>query len=337
MRKIIILVLLISVVLISCSHKAKKGTNELRIYAYDSFVSWGLGKQAIPAFEKKYNCKVVMTTVGDAGALLNRLIVEKNTPKADIAVGIDNSYLSTALQEDLFMPYSPTTVDSIDKTLLFDKSMHLVPYDYGYFAFVYDTNKIKNPPQSFTDLCKPEWKQKIILIDPRTSSPGKGLLLWSVAAFGEKGFEKFWKDIKPNVLTITASWDEAYNSFLAGEAPIVLSYATSPAYHIETEKTTRYQAFIPTEGGYRQIEGAGILKGCNNEDLAKKFMDFMLTQGFQKHVPTTQWMFPVNNNISLPASFSSAPKPTRDLSSIVNNKNLDTEKYISKWISIMIQ
>ena len=339
MKKMIFIVLLLSICIISCNSKKSDGSSVerdsvLTVYSYDSFASWGLGSRAVPEFERLYNCKVVMVTAGDAGSILNRLILEKDDPVADIAIGIDNTFLSKALKHDIFQAYKPKNIVSVDQSVIFDNSFHLTPYDYGYFAFVYDSKKIKNPPKSFEQLLSDDNKEKIILIDPRTSSPGKGLFLWAMAVYGEDGFEDFWRRIKEKTLTITSSWDDAYNAFLAGEANMVLSYATSPAFHYGEDKTTRYKAFIPSEGGYRQIEGAGVIKNCKNPELAKLFIEFILTEDFQKHVPETQWMYPVLESVSLPEGFKFCPIPLKDLS----NNNVDTyfeEKWLNKWLNIM--
>lgn len=340
MKKVTILLLSLIIILTACGKKESSDLNRqdadkvLKIYCYDSFASWGLGKLVVPEFEKKYNCTVKLESVGDAGAMLNRLVLEKDRPKCDVAIGIDNTFLQIALDNKIFSVYKPENAEVIDKENILDPEWHLTTYDYGYFAFVYDSSVIQNPPKTFGELQNAEYKSKIILIDPRTSSPGKGLFLWSLAAFGEDGFTSFWKSIQPNVLTIPSSWDDAYSAFMAGEAPIVLSYSTSPAYHIENDKTDKYKAFIPQEGGFKQIEGAGIIRGCSNPNLAKKFIQFMLTEDFQKHVPATQWMYPVLSSVQLPAGFNACPKPSR----ILNNrlkKNYYTETWINKWLTIM--
>ncbi len=337
MKKYFVVLVIVSLILISCNKKnqVEEQKKVLTIYSYDSFVTYGLGKQAIPEFETMYQCSVQVITAGDAGAMLNRLVMEKNNPKADIAVGIDNTFLQKALEQNMFEPYTAAGLDKLDQRLIFDTTHCFTPFDYGYFAFVYDSEKVKNPPKSFQDLLKPEWKKKIILIDPRTSSPGKGLLIWSYGVYGKDKFAGFWEKLKGNVLTTPASWDEAYNMFLTGEAPIVLSYATSPAYHFENEKTEKYKAFIPSEGGFRQIEGAGILKGTKNQELAQKFLDFMLTEKFQKYVPLTQWMYPVLETVPLPKGFDLCPKTDKDLSNVINTPDFNSEELIENWITIM--
>jgi len=309
---------------------------DLVIYAYDSFVSeWGPAGKVIPKFEQKYGVKVQLISAGDAGQVLNRAILEKKKPKADIVMGIDNNLLAKALDADVLEPYKSSNIYLIPDNLIFDKTYHVTPFDHGYFAIVYDSLRLKNPPQSMDDLLKPEHRDKIILEDPRTSSPGLGFLLWTIAVYGEDGYLEFWKKLMPNILTITEGWDTAYGLFTSGEAPMVLSYTTSPAYHVEYEDTTRYRAAIFREGNYLQIEGMGILKGAKNRATAQKFLDFMVTEDFQGEIPLTNWMFPVNPRVKLPDSFKYAPEPDTSLSLDTYQIQRNQERWIDGWLRIV--
>jgi thiamine transport system substrate-binding protein len=305
---------------------------DLTIYAYDSFVSeWGPGPKVIPKFERKYGVKVEVISVGDAGQVLNRAILEKKSPKADLILGIDNNMLSRALEEGVLQPYKPPDLSLVPRELVFDKTYHVTPFDFGYFAICYDSLKLTDPPGSLVDLLKPAYKSKIILEDPRTSSPGLGFLLWTVAVYGEN-YEGYWERLKPNVLTITEGWDSAYGLFTGGEAPMVLSYTTSPAYHVENEKTTRYRALVFKEGNYLQIEGMGVLQGAGNATLSRRFIDFALTEDFQSEIPLTNWMFPVNPKVRLPDSFRYAPKPEKPLSLDAKAIDKNGKRWIDGWL-----
>jgi thiamine transport system substrate-binding protein len=309
---------------------------DLVIYAYDSFVSeWGPAGKVIPKFEQKYSVKVQLISAGDAGQVLNRAILEKKRPKADIVMGIDNNLLAKALDADILEPYKSPYIYLIPDNLIFDKTYHVTPFDHGYFAIVYDSLRLKNPPQSMDDLLKPEYRDKIILEDPRTSSPGLGFLLWTIAVYGEDGYLEFWEKLMSNILTITEGWDTAYGLFTSGEAPMVLSYTTSPAYHVEYENTTRYRAAIFREGNYLQIEGMGILKGAKNRTTAQKFLDFMVTEDFQGEIPLTNWMFPVNPRVKLPDSFRYAPEPDTSLSLDTYQIQRNQERWIDGWLRVV--
>lgn len=310
--------------------------NTLIIYTYDSFASeWGPATKAIPPFEEKYGITVDIISCGDSGQVLSRAILEKNNPKADIILGIDNNLFTKAMHENILEPYKPQNIDKIPSQLIFDNTYHVIPFDYGYFAINYDSSKIKNPPQNLTDLTKEKYRDSIILMDPRTSSPGLGFLLWTISVFGDD-FTDYWKSLKPSILTITDSWDSAYGLYTTGEAPMVLSYTTSPAYHIEYEGTERYKAAIFKTGNYIQIETMGILKGAKNKDNAKKFIEYMLTTDFQKELPLTNFMLPASKSTSLPASFKSMPKIKKML--LINPETIDEniETWIDKWLEVTV-
>ena len=324
---------LVMILTVSCEKKAAgpEETKTLVIYAYDSFVSdWGAGPVVIPKFEEKYGIKVDIKSPGDAGQVLTKAILEKKSPQADILIGIDNNMLSKAIDEDILQPYKSDNLKNIDPSLVFDKSNHLTPYDYGYFSIIYDSKKITNPPASLEDLLNPEYEKSIIFMDPRTSSPGLGFMLWTVKVFGDD-FTDYWAKLNKNILTISEGWDSGYGLFINGEAPMVLSYTTSPAYHKEYEDTEQYKATVFEKGNYMQIEGAGIVKNCINIKSAQLFIDFMLSEDFQNELPLTNWMFPVIDS-ELPESYKVALKPELNLllPSETINKNLDD--WTEKWL-----
>ena len=335
MKKCLFLLAAAAVMMLSISCEKKESgaqeTNNLVIYAYDSFVSdWGAGPIVIPNFEKKYGIKVDLRSPGDAGQVLTTSILEKDNPVADIVIGIDNNMLAKALDEDILQPYKSENLNNVDQSLIFDKSNHLSPYDYGYFSIIYNSEKIDNPPKSLNDLLSSQYEKSIILMDPRTSSPGLGFFLWTVKVFGDD-FTDYWANLNKNILTITEGWDSGYGLFVNGEAPMVLSYTTSPAYHKEYEDSEQYKATVFEEGNYMQIEGAGIVKNCKNLKSAQIFIDYMLTEDFQKEIPLTNWMFPVID-IKLPKSYDTALKTEKNLllPSKTINDNLD--KWTEEWL-----
>ena len=305
-------------------------SKELVIYAYDSFVAeWGPGPKVIPLFEQAYNCKVTLVSKGDAGQVLSAAVLEKAAPKADVLVGLDNNLVRKAIKADVLLAFSPKNLSLLAPGLDFDPTHHLIPFDFGYFCVIWDSQKLANPPKTLADLTKPEYAKKLILMDPRTSTPGLGFLATVVAAKGEQ-WPEFWRALKPSILTITSGWDAGYGMFTQGEAPLVISYTTSPAYHVENDKTERYKALMFPEGLVMQVEAAGIVKGAKHADLAKAFIEFMLTPKFQNELPLTQWMYPVNPNVKLPASYSAAPKPVKVLKA--NLALLD--KALAQWADI---
>jgi len=312
-------------------------TPVLTIYTYDSMVSeYGLGPKVVPAFEEKCNCKVKMLAKGDAGQVLTTLILEKENPKADVVIGIDNSMASRAISADVLEEFTPENIALVSEELRFGNG-YLTPYDYGYFAFVYDSDKINFPLNNFDSLLDPTLTKSIVIQNPKTSSPGLGLLLWTVNVYGDPGYKEFWKKLKPNILTVTDSWDESAGLFAAGEAPIYFSYATSPPYYAEAEGKTNILGARFNEGHYVQIEGMGIVKGTKNRKLAEQFIEFSLTEKFQKEIPLHQYMLPANENVSVPKSFEDyaiVPHATLQLDSdLVEQKQ---GEWISEWEKIII-
>ncbi len=264
------------------------------------------------------------------------MILEKENPGGDIILGIDNNMLPQAMEAGVLTPYTPDGLSKVPAELVFDSSGHLTPYDYGNFAIIYDSDVISSPPESLEDLAQNAPEDSIILMDPRTSSPGFGFLLWTIDVYGDEYLD-YWKRLEDKILTITDGWDSGYGLFTKGEAPMVLSYTTSPAYHVEYEGTDRYRAAVFSEGNYGQIEGAGIIKEGPNPDAAQKFIDFMISLEFQEEIPLTNWMYPVREDAALPDSFEYAPKPEQTLlldTDVIAEKR---EQWIRDWTAVMTE
>ena len=335
MKKILVSVLCLicaaSVFAGASKEKVSPDTPVLVVYATDSFLSeWGAAPVVFPIFEEKYGIKIEQRQGGSAGEIVNLAIMEKGKAGADIIIGVDNNLLSKVLKNDLFIPYKPAGLEKVNPDLIFDKSHHVIPYDYSFFSLVYDSNKIKNPPKSLDELLDPKYKKSLIVMDPRTSSPGLGFLMWTVKCKGD-GYRDYWKKLMPNVLTVSESWSSGYGLFTSGEAPMVISYTTSPAYHVEYEMDDHIKTVVFAEGNYMQTEGIGILKNAPHMDAAKKFMDFVLTEDFQEALPLTNWMYPVID-IQLPASYISAPISDKPLLLEADEIDKNMDSWLSGWL-----
>lgn len=306
----------------------------LTIYTYESFVTeWGPGARVAAAFEKTCDCKVEWVGVADGVELLTRLKLEGEKTKADLVLGLDTSLVTEAKATGLFAPHqlSPQGLSVpggfSDDTFL--------PYDYGHFAVVYDTETLKNPPKSLKELVEGDPDEKIVIEDPRTSTPGLGLLLWVKSVYGDKAGEA-WARLKDRVLTVTPGWSEAYGLFTKGEAPMVLSYTTSPAYHMVAESTERYQAAPFAEGHYVQIEVAGMTGSTDDPDLARRFLAFMTGPDFQSIIPETNWMMPVAaTSAPLPAAFDRLIKPEHTFLFPSDEVAENRKAWIDEWLSAM--
>ncbi|PKA39101.1 thiamine ABC transporter substrate binding subunit [Rhizobium sullae] len=316
---------------LSAAHAAGK---TLTIYTYESFTSeWGPGPKVKEAFEETCGCTVNFVSVADGVALLSRLKLEGSSTKADVVLGIDTSLVTEAKETGLF-DASGVDAGALKVPGGFVDDV-FVPYDYGHFAIIYDTQTIKNPPQSMKDLVEGDPAQKIVIEDPRTSTPGLGLLLWIKSIYGDKAPEA-WARLKNRILTVTPGWSEAYGLFTKGEAPMVLSYTTSPAYHMVVEKTDRYQAAAFSEGHFIQIEVAGLLKNAPTKDLARDFLKFMVTPAFQDTIPTNNWMMPVSaTSEPLPDAFNKLVNPAKTFSMSPDDVARNRKAWIDEWLAAM--
>lgn len=302
-------------------------TPTLTVYTYDSFASqYGPGPGLKTGFEAQCSCTLNFVAIDSAISALRRIQLEGKTTPADILLGLDTSIAGEARATGLFAPHEVDLSNLVLPVKWADPDF--VPFDYGYFAFVYDKTKVKNPPTSFKALIAEPASFKIALEDPRSDTPGLGLLLWIKAAYGDKAPE-IWKGLKPHIVTMARSWDDAYGLFLKGEADMALSYTTSPAYHAIEEKNFNYAAASFTEGAYPQIEVAGILKASTHKQLARQFLAYLISKPAQAIIPTTNWMYPVIDlGTDLPKPFTDAAKPSKVLG--IDEKTITANK--GKWI-----
>ena len=318
--------------LVSPLWAAEGGEKTLLIYTYDSFASeWGLAPKVIPVFEKKTGIKVKLVSFGGSGQVLQKAMLEKDAPKADVLIGIDNNLLGKAKASGVLTPYRSPLVQKISKGLHFDPEYYVTPFDYGYLSIIYDSEVLENPPTSLEELAQKKYEKSLILMDARTSGPGLGFLYWTIAVYKENYLD-FWKRLSPSILTIADGWSSGYGLFTNGEAPMVLSYSSSPVYHVAYEKSTRYKATAFKEGLYMQIEGAGIVKGAPHRKEAEAFIDFMLSEDFQKEIALTNIMFPANDEVTLPESFSHAIKPSKELQLEPADIESKGKGWISSWV-----
>ncbi len=288
-------------------------SQSLTVMTHDSF---NVSKEVVAAFEKENGVTVRFLKSGDAGAALIQAILSKNNPLADVFFGVDNTFFSRAIDADIFIPYASPLLADIPRHLQLDSKNRLLPVDYGDVCLNYDkawfAKKDLTPPTNLADLIKPEYKGLTVVQNPATSSPGMAFLLATIGRFGEDGYLDFWKQLKNNGVIIAGGWEDAYfGHFTAaskGDRPIVVSYATSPpaaVYYSETPLTEAPTAAVVTKNSaFRQIEFVGILKGTKQPELARKFVDFMLSIPFQEDIPLQMFVFPANSKAKLPEVFT---------------------------------
>jgi thiamine transport system substrate-binding protein len=306
----------------------------LTVYTYSSFAGeYGPGAEIKARFEETCGCTLEWVTSDDAGTLLARLKLEGGSTDADVVLGFDNNIMADAAGTGLFAAHG-LDIENLDLPIDWTDDT-FVPFDWGWFAFVYDETRLPDPPASLAELVDAENGPKIVIEDPRTSTPGLGLLLWMREVYGGDSAAA-WQRLAPKIVTVTQGWSEAYGMFLEGEADMVLSYTTSPAYHIATENAENYKAAIFPEGHYLQVEVAGITQSADDPDLARSFLRFMLSEPFQAAIPEGNWMYPaVMPEAGLPESFAGLAEPERSLLVAPDDVEQNRRAWVDEWLAAM--
>jgi thiamine transport system substrate-binding protein len=311
MKRILLIVfLLVTALLSACS---AKGPVTLTIMTHDSFA---VSESIVTAFEQANNVKVVFLQSGDAGMALNRAILSKDAPLADVFYGVDNTFLSRALDAGIYEPYASPLLAKIPVEFQLDPQNRALPVDYGDICINYDkayfTANNLPVPASLEDLLKPVYKSLLVVENPAISSPGLAFLMATIAKFGDPGYLDYWRALRDNGAVVVDDWNTAYYTNFSGSSghgsqPLVLSYDSSPAaefFYADPPVDTSPTASMLAPGTcFRQIEFVGILKGTKHLALAQKFVDYMLGQQFQEDIPLQMIMYPVNPGAQLPAVF----------------------------------
>jgi thiamine transport system substrate-binding protein len=303
----------------------------LNVYTYDAFASdWGPGPKIKANFEKECGCELNFVALDSSVGILSRAQLEGKSSQADVLLGLDLNLMEAAKKSGLLAEHDVNTSTVTIAGGWKDKVF--VPFDQGNFAFIYNSETLKNPPTSLKEIVDNQ-NLRVIYQDPRTSTPGLGLLLWMKSVYGDDAADA-WGRLANHTVTVTKSWSDAYGLFLKGEADVVLSYTTSPAYHIVVEGITKYKAAQASEGLYPQIEVAAMMKSAPNSELAKRFMQFILQPGFQSTVATGNWMLPVVKlNEVLPAAFDSALQPTKVLTLPASDVAKNRKAWVNEWLN----
>ena len=302
----------------------------LTIYTYESFTSeWGPGPQIETAFEATCDCDLNFVSLDSSIGILGRVQLEGASSQADIVLGLDTNLTAIARDTGLFQPHG-VTAQADNLPIAYDDDMFM-PFDWGYFAFVYDKTRMATPPASLQALVEADDDLRIVIQDPRTATPGLGFLLWMKSVYGDDAADA-WRALNPKIVTVTKGWWDAYSLFLEGEADMVMSYSTSPAYHQIAEGVDQYAAASFSEGHYMQIEVGAMLKNAPQPELAKKFMAFIQGPEFQGIIPTTNWMYPTQAS-AIPEGFDGLITPENAYlfsgEDVKNNK----QAWVDEWLS----
>ena len=344
--------LLLLVLLAACSPGAtatppSTEPQTITIMTHDSF---SVSEGVVKSFEEANNARVVFLQSGDAGAALNKAILTKDAPLADVLFGVDNTFLSRALEGDIFEAYESPALSEIPDPVKLDESNRALPVDYGDVCINYDkayfADNSLTVPQSLEDLTRPEYKGLLVVENPATSSTGLAFLLATVAHFGDS-FTEYWQALRDNGVVVVDGWETAYyNNFSAssghGPQPMVVSYGTSPAVEVVFAETPVDDAptasILGPDTCFRQIEFVGILKGTKNRLLAEKFVDFMLSKQFQEDVPLQMYVYPVHPGAALPdvfTKYAQAPENPAALAPDMIAQNRDA--WIQAWTDVVMK
>lgn len=310
--------------------------------------SWALDKKLIAQFEQQSGLKLKFLKGGDAGEMVNKAILSKGAPIADVMYGFDNTMLSRVLQAGILERYVSPQIKNLRSELLLDPTGLALPVDYGYVALNYDKAALKDKalPQSFAELAQPEFAQQLVVQNPATSSPGLAFLLATVVAFGEEGYLGFWEDLRKNGVRVASGWSEAYYTHFSragGDRSLVVSYATSPAAELFYSEAKPKPTEPPTgnllfpKSAFAQVEFVGILKGSKNSAAARKFVDWLLSRSAQENIPSQMWVYPALREAALPEVFKFAQAPAEpvrlDPQAIANNR----DRWIREWTQVVLQ
>ncbi|MBX3036091.1 MAG: thiamine ABC transporter substrate-binding protein [Anaerolineales bacterium] len=325
----------------SCTSQPKT----LTVMTHDSFA---ISEDVIAQFETENNVDVVFLQGGDAGSMLNKAVLAKDAPLSDVLFGVDNTFLSRALEADIFEAYQSPVLNEVSTEFIVDESYRALPVDYGDVCINYDKKYFAENnlslPKSFEDLTKPEYKNLLVVQSPATSSTGLAFMLATRAYFGDD-FLEYWKQLKENEVVVVDGWETAYyTNFSAssgqGPQPMVVSYASSPPVEVlfATEPITESPTASLVADGmcFRQIEFVGILKNGSNRELAEKFVDFMLSKTFQEDMPLNMFVYPVNQTAQLPELFIQHAQVVEAPSTLPYGEiAANRDEWIESWVEVM--
>jgi thiamine transport system substrate-binding protein len=327
--------------LVTTACSSTPSDREVVLLTHDSFA---LSQERLDLFTSETGIKLTIQMAGDAGTMLNQAILTRDNPIADVMYGIDNTFLSRALENDLFVPYRAAEIDFVNEVLHVAGDF-ATPIDFGDVCINYDIAALEElgvaPPTKLGQLIGPTYKDMLVVEDPATSSPGLAFLLTTIAAFPDGSsydWKAFWTDLFANGVAVSPDWTDAYTSrftLSGGDRPLVVSYASSPAAEVLFGELNTAPSVSLTEGCYRQIEYAGILQGTQDEAAARELIDFLLDRPTQEDIPLNMFVYPVHSNAVLPDVFTEFTV-LPDTPAVMDPQTVDAnrERWIQEWTKI---
>ena len=328
-----------------------RGARALTVMTHDSF---SVSEDVVAQFQAQCGCTVQFLKSGDTGLALNKAILSKNNPLADVFFGVDNTFLSRGLAGDIFEAYASPALAQMPEELKLDPGNRLLPVDFGYVTINYDrayfTENDLPLPATLRDLADPAYESLLVVENPATSSPGLAFLLATIATFGEAGeytYLDFWRDLRKNDVLVTDGWEDAYYGQFSGgsgegDRPMAVSYATSPAAEVffadpQPAESPTANLLLPG-GSFKQIEFVGILKGAREPELARQWVDFMLGETFQEDIPLQMWIYPALPGAELPEVFTRHAQVPSDAVAVSPDQiEAGREKWIQAWTDVVLR
>ena len=346
MRRLLLVALLVATTCLVATPASAAPSTTITLVTHDSFA---VSKPVLAAFTKQTGIKVKILQSGDAGAALNQVILTKSNPIGDVFFGVDNTFLSRALEAGVFEKYAPAALEDVPGQYQLDRSHRLTPIDHGDVCINYDkqwfaTKKVA-VPGTLADLTKPVYKGLLVVENPATSSPGLAFQLATIARYGDDGWRDYWSNLRTNDVKVDDGWESAYDGDFTqganhGNYPLVVSYASSPPAAVYYSKPQPKTSPIGTmlDSCFRQVEFAGVIKGTEHQAAARKLVDFMLSEQFQADIPLQMFVFPVRDGTPLPTVFTKFAEvaekpltlPARDISA-------HRETWIEQWTDTVIR
>ncbi len=340
-RRTHIMSLALAVAVIAGGCVGGSATDEVVLLTHESFA---LSEGTLEAFTEETGATVVVRTAGDAGTMVNQAILTKDNPIADVLYGIDNTFISRALDEGIFLPHQADSIGTVPPSLHVEGDP-VTPIDFGDVCVNYDIDALAErgvePPSTLTDLTSDSYRDLLVVQNPATSSPGLAFLFATIAAFGEDSaydWRDYWTDLFSNGVAVVSDWTQAYSvefTMAGGNRPLVVSYASSPPFEVLYGELTEAPTGVMTDGCFRQVEYAGVLAGTGNEDAARRLVDFLLSVPVQEDIPLNMFVYPANSQAELPpvlTEFSVLPDDPVSIDPALIEAN--RERWIEEWTTI---
>jgi thiamine transport system substrate-binding protein len=343
------LLLVLALVAVSCGG-SDAGDAERRTVTLLTHDSFDVSRSVLDAFERERGVRVRLLPVGDAGTLVNRAILAAGNPEGDVLFGLDNNLLATALADDVFVPYASPRLDVVDDAFELDPEHRVTPIDHGEVCINFDRDFFAWPrnaePDTLRELADPAYRDLLVVENPATSTPGLAFLLATIAAFGDPGWEDYWRDLRDNGVLVVDGWESAYFGEFSGaggsegERPLVVSYATSPVAEVvfAEEELAQAPTGVMASSCFRQIEFAGVLRGTEHEEEARALIDFLLSRRFQEDIPLRMFVYPVADDAELPPEFvEHAVVPEDPLELPAERIASEREDWVQRWTDIVLR